>query len=361
MLVLRNCAGRSYVGVLIAIAIALGAAITAGMWLPRRSSSVVLEKPSVTPVAQQEYEGLDLMLRLYFKPLPTAMPGSENDTPELVALGRKLYFEPGMSLTKSQSCSTCHKLDAKHAGADAQPTSKGVKGTRGTRNSPTVLNAGFQMMQFWDGRSVDLAEQAKGPLLNPIEMAMRTRGDVEQRLRNNQAYVSAFKKAFPKQSQPVTFDNVAEAIAAFERTLVSPARFDRFLRGEKSALTPAEQNGMQHFIHLGCVECHSSTPLGGRTMQVSGVHHPYPHQKDLGRFDVTRDPADKYVFKAPMLRNVALTPPYFHDGKVKDLKEAIRLMGWMQLDRKLTRTEIEQVEGFLHTLNSETPIIVTAP
>jgi len=297
-------------------------------------------------------EQIPLSVRIFFKPLPDKMPGSENDTPALVALGRKLFFEEGISLTKDQSCNDCHRLDKMMAGVDYEPTSLGAKGTAGARNAPTVLNAGFQKMQFWDGRAADLVEQAKGPLLNPIEMAMPNEQEVINRL---QHYRRDFARVFPNQPDPVTFDNVAIAIAAFERTLITPSRFDRYLKGGMDTITPAEMTGLMRFMNTGCIECHSGVVAGGRLFKKLGIYHPYDNLADTGRFGVTKNEEDKFVFKASSLRNVTLTPPYFHDGRVSTLPEAVRLMAWMQLDTKLNPVEIDEIISFLNTLDAEKP------
>jgi cytochrome c peroxidase len=313
------------------------------------------------PSSGKEYEGFGLTLRIFFKPLPAEMPGSSADTPEKVALGRKLYFERGISLNKTQSCNDCHMLNNHQAGVDYLPTSKGVKGTFGTRNSPTVLNAGYEMAQFWDGRAADLEAQAKGPLVNPVEMAMRSPQEVVDRLKGMEEYRRAFAAAFPGEAEPLTFDNAARAIAAFERTLITPSRFDRYLKGDTTALTHVEERGLHRFVHSGCMECHNSRPMGGRLFQKFGVHHPYSNQKDLGRFDVTHNEEDRLVFKVPMLRNVTLTPPYFHDGQVATLPEAIRLMEWMQVDNVASPQEIAEIEAFLHSLEAEKPLNIEGP
>ncbi|MEZ4598306.1 MAG: cytochrome c peroxidase [Syntrophotaleaceae bacterium] len=302
-----------------------------------------------------EYEGSALTTRIYFKPLPEQMPGSQGDTPALVELGRKLFFERGISLNKTQACSDCHLLDGRHAGTDNLPTSPGARGIHGKRNTPTVLNAGFQILQFWDGRAVDLVEQARGPLLHPDEMAMRTEEEVVSRLQGIEDYRSSFARAFPKPGDQITFDHIVQAIAAFERTLVAPARFDRYLKGETGALSEAEKHGLRRFMEVGCVECHSSHPVGGRLLQKFGIYHPYDNESDAGRYEITGREEDRFVFKVPMLRNVTLTAPYFHDGKVSSLPEAIRRMAWMQLDRQLGPTEIEEIVGFLKALETENP------
>jgi cytochrome c peroxidase len=307
-----------------------------------------------------ELEGFALMVRIYFKPLPAKMPGSEADSPECVALGRKLYFERGLSQNKTQSCNDCHRLDGRQNGVDDLPTSKGADGTLGKRNAPTVLNAGFQLAQFWDGRAPDLAEQAKGPVLNPIEMGMRSPEEVVHRLQDMPGYRRAFAAAFPGPREPLTYDNVARAIAAFERTLVTPARFDRYLRGDRSALTREEERGLHRFVDTGCVDCHSSYTVGGRLFQKLGVYHPYSNQQDVGRREVTRQETDRLVFKVPMLRNVTRTAPYFHDGQVASLPEAVRLMAKMQLDVVLDQGAIDEIVKFLHSLEAERPLDIPA-
>ena len=313
------------------------------------------------PKASKVYEGTELVVRIYFKPLPERMPGSQGDTQAMIELGRKLFFERNISLHKSQACSDCHRLYGQYAGTDNLLTSKGARGISGKRNTPTVLNAGFQVAQFWDGRATDLVAQAKMPLLNPIEMAMRTEKDVVDRLKGIASYHRAFAHAFPEAVEPVTFDHIARAIAAFERTLVTPSRFDRFLNGELEALTGSEKRGLQRFIDTGCTDCHSSYPIGGRLLQKFGIYRPYENQSDTGRYEITGLDEDMFVFKVPMLRNVTLTAPYFHDGKVATLPEAIRLMAWMQLDRVLDPREIAEIVDFLHALRAEQPVNVSPP
>ena len=308
---------------------------------------------SSDPATRQQ---IPLAVRIFFKPLPDMMPGGENDTPELITLGRSLFFERGISLAKSQSCNDCHRLDEQRPGVDNLPTSPGAKGISGTRNSPTVLNAGFQSIQFWDGRAADLVEQAKGPLLNPIEMAMRTEQDVVDQLHNTEGYLALFERAFPGRSDPITFDNVARAIAAFQRTLIAPSRFDRYLKGDTAALTTKEKRGLDRLVHAHCIQCHNSVPVGGRYLEKLGVYHPYENQSDAGRFEVTGKEDDRLIFKVPMLRNVTRTAPYFHDGGVADLREAVRLMAWMQLDLELNPTEIDEIVRFLHALEGNPPI-----
>jgi cytochrome c peroxidase len=231
----------------------------------------------------------------------------------------------------------------------------------GLRNTPTVLNAAFEVAQFWDGRAADLVEQAKGPLLNPSEMAMRTEADVVARLESSESWRDAFARAYPGEAHPVTFHNVARAVAAFERTLITPSRFDRYLRGEAAALSEKEKRGLDRFMDTGCIECHGSHPVGGRLFRKIGVYHAYENKEDLGRHAVTRQEADRYVFKVCALRNVTLTAPYFHDGRVSALPEAVRLMAWLQLDVALSPAQCDEIIRFLRTLEAERPLLVARP
>ena len=283
-----------------------------------------------------------------FGKLPATMPGSEKDTPAKIALGKKLYFEKTISINKTQSCNSCHPIDNKGAGTDHLKTGKGALGISSDRNDPPTMNAGFQIAQFWDGRAATLEEQAKGPPLNPIEMGMPDGEAVVERLKGIKHYPAEFKKAFPGDKDPVTFDNFAKAVAAFERTLITRGRFDRFMDGDKHAITTQEMEGMRTFINVGCVQCHSGPNLGGMTFQKMGVFHEYT--KDLGRFEVTKQESDKYFFKVPMLRNVTLTVPYFHDGEVGNLAEAVDMMGYIQLNKQLKDEEIHTILRFMTTL-----------
>lgn len=288
-----------------------------------------------------------------FGTIPAAMPGSEHDTPERIYLGKTLYNETVLSLDNSQSCNTCHKLDGGLGGVDNEPTSLGVKGERGDRNSPTVLNAGFQLSQFWDGRARDLKVQAKGPILNPVEMAMPSAESVINRLSKNPSYAVAFKQAFPQSENAMTYDHLAQAIAAFERTLITRDRFDDFLNGDNKALSEAELRGLQSFMDTGCNACHSGFLLGGNMYQKLGLVKPYKPSDDPGRFNVTGNEADRSVFKVPMLRNIALTAPYFHDGQVATLHEAVRLMAELQLGRKLEDQQVKDIVSFLNALTDK--------
>lgn len=290
-----------------------------------------------------------------FGRLPSRMPGAQHDTPEMVALGAKLYFERGMSINKTQSCNDCHNITGVGAGVDNRPTSPGALNKFGPRNSPTTLNAGFHIAQFWDGREPTLEEQAKGPPLNPIEMGMESGEDVARRVReaDSHDYETLFAQTFPDERDPLTFDTIVSAIAAFERTFISRGRFDRFIDGDETALTAGEKRGLDEFINVGCVQCHGGPLLGGMLYQKSGVFHPYAGRDDVGRFDVTGNEKDRFVFKVPALRNIVHTAPYFHDGGVATLAEAIDTMGWMQLNVQLENDQIRDIMRFLTSVSDE--------
>lgn len=287
-----------------------------------------------------------------FEPLPAQMPGAEKDTSAMVKLGRKLFFEKKLSADKTVSCNACHELNSK-GGAYDKPLSRGALGKQGGRNSPTVLNAGFHFAQFWDGRADDLEAQAKQPMLNPDEMGLPSGAELLKRLRESKPYPAMFRKAFPTAGDPVSCESLARAIAAFERTLITRDRFDDFLKGDDRALTGVERKGLNTFLETGCQKCHNGPAFGGNSYQRTGLFHPYANTNDLGRARITGDDADRYKFKVPSLRNVALTAPYFHDGKVPALDDAVRQMAYLQLNRQLTSAEVESIVAFLHTLSDK--------
>jgi cytochrome c peroxidase len=289
----------------------------------------------------------------YFEAMPAQMPGAEHDSAVKIQLGKKLFFDPRLSINDKQSCSSCHRLEKGFAGIDNLPTSPGAKGQIGTRNSPTVFNSGFQSSQFWDGRAENLVEQAKGPILNPIEMGMPNEKAVVAKLSAIADYQTAFKKAFPKVKQALTYQNIAEAIAAFERTLITPSRFDDYLNGSITALNDQEKRGLATFIKLDCVSCHDGILLGGTSFEKMGKENPYSNQADPGVYQVSKDEDDRMVFKVSPLRNVALTAPYFHDGKVASLEEAVRLMARLQLNQELKKEQLSDVVSFLKSLSAK--------
>lgn len=289
----------------------------------------------------------------YFEPLPAQMPGAENDTPERITLGESLFFEKRLSINDQQSCETCHRLGKGQAGIDGLPTAVGAKGDVGPRNTPTVLNAGWQFKQFWDGRAEDLADQAKQPILNPIEMAMPSEAAVVEKLKGIPEYRDAFAKAFPDSPEPLTYENMAEAIAAFERTLRSESRFDDFMNGDTGALTEREQKGLDTFMGRGCTNCHDGALLGGGLFRNIEEKAQYANQKDRGRIEVTDDPEDDMVFKVAPLRNVAVTAPYFHDGKIPTLADAVREMHRLNSGTELDQDEVEELVAFLGALTDK--------
>jgi cytochrome c peroxidase len=287
-----------------------------------------------------------------FAKLPEKMPGSENDTPGKIRLGRKLYFETAISTNRTQSCNSCHRLDKNLAGVDNQPTSTGAEGGLGGRNAPTTLNAGLQIAQFWDGRSPDLADQAKGPVLNPIEMGMPDEAAVLKRL-EEEGYQRLFKRVFADAAEPLTYDNYAEAVAAFERTLITRDAFDDYLGGDEEALCDKGKQGLALFMDIGCADCHAGPLLGGDRYEKMGQANPYANTEDVGREAVTNKEDDKFVFKVPSLRNIALTGPYFHDGKAATLSEAVAQMAELQLGEELTEEQVEQLVCFLGSLSDK--------
>jgi cytochrome c peroxidase len=289
-----------------------------------------------------------------FRPLPSVMDSPDNPvTDAKVKLGRMLYYETRLSAGHEISCNTCHSLDA--YGAESEPVSTGHKNQKGKRNAPTVYNAAGHFVQFWDGRAPDVEEQAKGPVLNPIEMALPSDAAAVRVLASMPEYVALFRQAFPKDKDPISFNNMALAIAAFERGLVTPSRWDRFLNGDNSALTAAEKTGFNKFAAAGCAGCHNGAYVGGNSFQRLGVVTPWPDQSDLGREQVTKQDADKLVFKVPSLRNVTKTAPYFHDGSVPTLEKAIRAMAVHQRGNQLSDADVKSIVAWLDTLTGEIP------
>jgi len=266
-----------------------------------------------------------------------------------IALGKKLYFEKKLSANGTLSCNSCHNLE--NYGVDNEPTSPGFNGTRGGRNSPTVYNSAIHLAQFWDGRAKDVEEQALGPLLNPIEHGLKNKQQTMNILKTA-GYVPLFKNAFKGYKYPFTFKNIGRAIGAYEKTLMTPSRFDEFLSGDFSALTSLEKRGLSKFIEVGCVNCHNGMGIGGETYQKLGLEVPYP-TKDKGRYEVTKDEDDLHVFKVPSLRNVTKTHPYFHDGHIKNLTSAIKIMGKHQLNVKLSNRDVSDIKTFLHSLTAK--------
>lgn len=319
--------------------------ILLGAALLLASPTLVAQPADVAALRRQALE--------LISPLPDQMPGADKDTKAQIALGERLFFEKRLSKNETQSCNSCHAVDQGRGGVDNLPTSPGAFGKRGGRNSPTVLNAGLHIAQFWDGRAETLEDQAKGPILNPIEMGMTDSSEVLTRLKADQRYVQEFKQAFPGQAEAITYDNLAKAIAAFERTLLTRDRFDDFLKGSDRALSEREIKGLENFLKVGCTTCHNGPLLGGNGFRKIGILEPYSNLADKGRIEVTKDELDEYVFKIQSLRNIALTAPYFHDGKHANLADAVREMAWLQLGQKLDDSQVGDIVAFLNALSDK--------
>jgi cytochrome c peroxidase len=322
---------------------------------------IALAAVAVTVRAFQA-DSLMIAAQARFIPIPTAPPVLTGNPaiPAKVELGKMLYFDPRLSASHTISCNSCHNVGL--GGVDTGETSIGHRWQRGGRNSPTVFNAVFNTAQFWDGRAKDLEEQAGGPMVNPIEMASPA-DHVADQLAAIPGYVSAFKAAFPEDSQPVTLPNAQKAIAVFEATLITPnAPFDKYLKGDASALTSTQKEGLQLFMQKGCPACHNGINLGGGRYAPFGVvENPGAEllpPGDKGRFAITKTTGDEYVFKVPTLRNIVLTTPYFHVGRAWDLRQAVAVMGSSQLGAQLTADETDQIVGFLGALTGEQPKIV---
>src|SRR5579859_2747183 len=290
-----------------------------------------------------------------FAPLPAQMSSPDNPVTEAkVTLGRILYYDPRLSANQKISCNTCHLLDA--YGAEPKRVSTGFKNQQGSRNAPTVYNAAGHFVQFWDGRAPTVEEQAKGPITNPIEMAMPSNMAAVQVIKSMPEYVALFQTAFPKDNDPVTYENMALAIGAFERGLVTPSKWDAFIQGNESALSDAQKAGFNTFAATGCQWCHAGAYVGGATYQKLGVVKPWPNQQDQGVYQLTKDDVDKMVFKVPSLRNIKKTGPYFHDGSVATLDEAIRNMAIHQRGVGLTKAQVKSIEAWMDSLNGQIPM-----
>lgn len=287
-----------------------------------------------------------------FAPLPAVVAVANQPLSDAkVELGRALYYETRLSQSHDVSCNSCHALNA--WGADGRKVSLGHNGLAGNRNAPTVYHAAGHIAQFWDGRAADVEAQAKGPILNPVEMGMPDTVAVLAHLRGTPAYVAQFRAAFPGEAQPVTYDNVGNAIGAFERKLLTPSRWDKFVAGDTSALTADEQKGLRTFLNTGCQACHMGTYMGGDRYQKAGAQVAWFSQADSGRYAVTKDAKDLFVFKVPSLRNIDKTGPYFHDGSVASLNEAVRLMAHHQLGKELPPTEVQAIVAWMGSMTGE--------
>jgi cytochrome c peroxidase len=294
-----------------------------------------------------------------FGPLPQVMTSEKNPvTPEKVKLGKILFYENRISVDGTVSCARCHPIGL--YAADGLKKSIGNNCKVNPRNAPTLFNAAGQISAHWIGNRVDVEDQARQSVTGPPSFGMPSNEAVEAKLKGIPGYTELFKKAFPGESGPVTVDNFARAVGAFERTLVTPSPFDSFLRGDLAALNEQEKRGLKTYMEAGCIMCHSGPYVGGQMYEKFGIFEPYwkytkSEPIDEGRYAVTKNEADKYAFKVPVLRNVAKTSPYFHDGSVDKLEEAVWIMGKIQLNRDLTKVQVEEIVSFLKSLTGMIP------
>jgi len=322
---------------------------------------IVLSMLSSANLAYTDNRDEDLLKQAknIFGPLPQTMTSEKNPiTPEKIGLGKILFYETRISVDGTVSCSRCHPIGL--YAADGLRKSIGNNCKLNPRNAPTLFNAAGQISAHWIGNRVDVEDQAKQSVLGPPSFGMPSNEAVEKKLKDIKGYVELFKKAFPADSNPVTVDNFAKAVGAFERTLVTPSRFDSFLKGETAALNEREKRGLRTYIEVGCIMCHFSPYVGGQVYQKFGVLEPYwkytkSEPVDEGRYVVTKNEADKYVFKVPIHRNVAKTSPYFHDGSVDKLAQAVWIMGKIQLGKDLDGSQVEEIVAFLKSLTGKIP------
>ena len=331
---------------------------------PEKAASATQTEPvAASSVSNASDADQDLLkqAQAIFKPLPSVEEARAEHpfTDAQVQLGKQLWYDPRLSKSDKISCNSCHSLD--NYGVDGHSTSTGHNGALGGRNAPTSLNSGTLGIQFWDGRAPNVEEQAKGPLVNPVEMAMPNLDVVAKKVASIDGYNKSFKEVYADKGGEATIDNIAHAIGAFERTLLTPSRWDKYLRGDINALSVPERVGLQTFIDKGCVACHSGMGLGGDTFQkfglVKGPYWKYIDAKNhnIGIADITKKEEDQNFFRVASLRNVAKTAPYFHTGTVKDLHEAVRVMGEIQLGKTLSSEEIDNIVVFLNALTGEVP------
>lgn len=321
--------------------------------------SIILAAAFVSAAGTDDAGSILARAKQVFGPLPEVIASQDNPvTPEKVALGKILFYETRVSVDGTVSCARCHPVGLYLA--DGLKKSIGNNSKVNPRNAPTLLNTAGQISAHWIGNRKNVEDQAKQALIGPPSFGMPSYEAAEKKLKEIVAYTALFQQAFPGERESVTADNFARAIGAYERTLVTPSRFDLFLKGNNASLTGPEQKGLQTFIQVGCGDCHSSPYVGGQMYQKFGVVEPYwKYTKstdiDEGRYTVTKKEEDKYVFKVPLLRNVEKTAPYFHDGSVDHLRDAVWIMGRIQLAQDLAKTQVEEILTFLKTLTGTIP------
>lgn len=340
----------------------------------KRRSCTVAQRPGAAFLALAVVAGLLILpsgcRRASFDPSPSAdispsqlfmfsalqaPPAATGPAALKVDLGRRLYYDTHLSVNNSTSCDSCHELA--HYGVDpGQSVSLGFDKKPGGRNSPTVYNSGLQFAQFWDGRASTLAAQASGPMMNPVEMGMPGADAVLAYLHANADYVKQFKQIYPGKKDPVGIDDVTDAIASFEAQLLTPSRWDEYLKGDEQALSDEEKDGLRVYLRSGCASCHAGIGMGGNSYAKLGAFKDWPDQKsDTGRMALTHQQRDLMYFKVPLLRNVVQTGPWFHDGKVTTIDEAVRLMGEYETGHKLTAPEVKSIVTFLNALTGPIP------
>jgi len=278
----------------------------------------------------------------------------ENDSLEQIALGERLYFEKALSINNTQSCNSCHNILDGGAGVDNLKTSIGALGKPGRRNAPSTWNAGFQFAQNWDAGAKTLAEQARMPILDPLEMGMPSEKKAVQKLKKA-GYKAAFKIAFPEDVRPLNYDNITKALAAFQRTLITQDRFDLFLAGDDAALSDQEKRGLSLVLDGSCSTCHSGPLMGGQFIIKMGLVNPYPNTEDKGHSEITGRRQDEFLFKVPILRNIAQTAPFFHDGSSEDLDDAVFKTGWHQIGIRFDKQQVLDISAFLRSLDNTRP------
>lgn len=307
-----------------------------------------------------------------FKPLP-ANPPVPSDNPQTAAkieLGKQLYFDKRLSATYTISCNGCHNVMS--AGDDGKAVSRGALGIKGTRSAPTLYNVAYQTVYFWDGRATSLEAAIREHLISPTEMGMKNKTQVVERVWNTGDYPQRFAEAFGK-GVALSYETISQALASYVRTLRTPdSDFDRYLRGDENAISKQAKRGHDEFIEVGCASCHFwvnlSGPVPGLAFKMGeGFYELFPNYPgtkdevkyqladDIGRYNVTRDETDRRMWRVPVLRNVALTAPYFHNGQVKTLEEAIRVMGTTQLGKELSQQQLADIAAFLHSVSGRFP------
>lgn len=324
---------------------------SAGDSAPKQADTAQEPKPKKKKRIRRPRINVSLVKTLFGND-PAAPKAKAKSTPELVALGNALYHSEHLSVKGNLSCASCHDLS--NYGVDNKPTSPGSTGENGDRNTPTTYNAFRHFRQFWDGRAESVEEQAIMPVTNPIEHGLADANAVVAKIKEKDDLVGMFQKAFPGQGEPVTADNFGAAIGAFERTLVTKSKFDAYLDGNNKAMSNEELLGLKTFMDVGCTQCHMTRLLGGHTYQKLGVLKPYTG-KDTGRMKVTGQESDKYMFKVPSLLNVEKTAPYYHDGSIATLEDAVKDMASNQLNKKLKPEQVEALVAFLKALTGELP------